>query len=119
MHSERIDNNKLNEPDLPLNKENLTSLIKEILTEEFAKQEKSISNLINGNFEITMKEIRKSQDEIKDLRKEITEFKEDLEFTENELHGKIQKLDEKQKSIKKTVDEIYNSQVDSDFVYDK
>ena len=119
IHSESIDNNKLNEPDTPLNKENLTGLIKEILKEEFAKQEKNISNLINGNFEITMKEIRKSQDEIKDLRKEITEFKESLEFTENELHGKIKKLEEKHESIKITVDEIYNSQVDSDFVCDK
>ena len=89
IHSESIDNNQLNEPDTPLNKENLTGLIKEILKEEFAKQEKNISNLINGNFEITMKEIRKSQDEIKDLRKEITEFKESLEFKENELRGKI------------------------------
>ena len=80
IHFESIDNNKLNEPDTPLNKGNLTGLIKEILKKEFAKQEKNISNLINGNFEITMKEIRKSQDEIKDLRKEITEFKESLEF---------------------------------------
>ena len=64
-------------------------------------------------------EIRKPQGEIKDLTKEITEFKESLEFTENELHGKIKKLEEKHESIKKTVDEIYNSQVDSDFVYDK
>ena len=119
IHSETIDNKRLNEPDTPLNKENLTGLIKEILKEEFAKQEKNISNLINENFEITMKEIRKSQDEIKDLRKEITEFKESLEFTENELHGKIKKLEEKHKSIKKTVDEIHNSQVDSDFAYDK
>ena len=118
IHSESIDN-KLNEPDTPLDKKNLTGLIKKILKKEFAKQEKNISNLINGNFEITMKEIKKSQDEIKDLRKEITEFKESLEFTENELHGKIKKLEEKHESIKKTVDEIYNSQVDSDFVYDK
>ena len=118
MHSESIDSNKLNEPDTPLNKENPTGLINEILKEEFAKQENNFSNLINGNFEIIMKEI-KSQDEIKDLRKEITEFKESLEFIENELHGKIKKLEEKHESIKKTVDEIYNSQVDSDFVYDK
>ena len=117
--SESIDNNRLNEPARTLNKENLTSLIKETLKEGFAKQEKNISNLINGNFEITMKEIRKSQGEIKDLRKEITEFKESLQFTENELHGKIKKLEEKHESIKKTVDGIYNSQVDSDFVYDK
>ena len=119
IHSESIDNNKLNEPDTPLNKENLTGLIKEILKEEFAKQEKNISNLINGNFEITMKEIRKSQDEIKDLRKEITEFKESLEFTGNELHGKIKKLEGKNESIKKAVDKIYNSQVDFNFAYDK
>ena len=75
IHCESIDNNKVNEPDTPLNKENRTDLIKEILKEEFAKQEKNINNLINGNFEITMKEIRKSQDEIEDLRKEITELK--------------------------------------------
>ena len=97
MHSESIDNNKLNEPDTPLNKGNFTGLIKEILKEEFAKQEKKISNLINGNFEIKRKETRKSQDEIKDLRKEITEFKESFEFTENELHGKIKKLEKKHK----------------------
>ena len=64
---------------MPLNKKNLTGLIKDILKEEFAKQEKNISNLINGDFEITIKEMRKFQDEIKDLRKEITKFKESLE----------------------------------------
>ena len=69
MHSDSVDNNKLNETDTPLNKENLTGLINEIIKEEFAKQEKNISSLINGNFEITMKEIRKSQDEIKDPKK--------------------------------------------------
>ena len=69
IYSESIDNNKLNEPDMPLNKENLPGLIKEILKEEFAKQEKNISNLINGNFEITMKEIRKSQDKIKEKKR--------------------------------------------------
>ena len=69
IHSESIDNNKLNELDMSLNKENLAGLIKEILKEEFAKQEKNISNLINENFEITMKEIRKSQDEIKEKKR--------------------------------------------------
>ena len=38
IHSETIDNKRLNEADTPLNKENLTGLIKEILKEEFAKQ---------------------------------------------------------------------------------
>ena len=59
-HSESLDKNKVNQPDTPLTKKNLTGLVKEILKEGFAKQEKNISNLINGNFEITMKEIRKS-----------------------------------------------------------
>ena len=100
IHSESIDNNQLNEPDTPLNKENLTGLIKEILKEEFAKQEKNISSLINGSFEVIMKKIRKSQDEIKYLIKEINEFKESLEFAENKLHGKTKKLEEKHESIK-------------------
>ena len=69
--------------------------MKETLKEEFAKKEKNISDLINGNFEITMRKIRKSHNEIKDLRKEINEFKESLEFTENERHGKMKKLQEK------------------------
>ena len=75
IHYESLDKNKVNQPDTPLTKKNLTCLVKEILKEGFAKQEKNISNLINGNFEITMKEIRKSQDEIKDLSKEINELK--------------------------------------------
>ena len=37
IQSESIDNNKANKPDMPLNKKNLTGLIKEILKEEYAK----------------------------------------------------------------------------------
>ena len=47
-----------------------------------------------------MKEMRKSQDEIKDLRKDITEIKESLETPENELPGKIKSLEEKHKYSK-------------------
>ena len=43
IHSASIDNNKVNEPDLPLYMENLTALTKEILKEEFAKQEKNLA----------------------------------------------------------------------------
>ena len=75
--------------------------------------------MINGIFETTMKEIGKSLDEIKDLRKEKDELKESLEFIENKLHDKMKKLEEKHENFNKTVDEIYNSQVDSDFDYDK
>ena len=78
-----------------------------------------MSKLINGSFEISLKEVRKPQDEIKDQRKEISEFKVSLEFTENELHDKMKKLQEKHEIIHKAVDEICISQVNSDFVYDK
>ena len=85
IHSESLDKNKVNQPNTSLNKKNLTGLIKEILKEGFPKQEKNISNLINGNFEITMKSMRKFQDEITNLTEEINEFKKSLKFPENEL----------------------------------
>ena len=47
-----------------------------IFAEEFQKQEKNIINIISGNFEITMKEI-------KDLKTEVSDLKDSLEFTEN------------------------------------
>ena len=66
-----------------------------------------------------MREIRKSQDEIKDPRQDINEFKVSLELTGNELHGEMKKHQEKYMGNKTSLDEIYNFQVDSDFVYDK
>ena len=42
IDSESMDNKKLNEPDTPLNKENLTGLIKEILKEGEKKSKKRI-----------------------------------------------------------------------------
>ena len=41
-----------------LSKVRLTTLIKEIFREEFEKQQKNLLNLIRGNLEITMKEIK-------------------------------------------------------------
>ena len=41
------------------NKENLRSLIKEVLNEEFTKQKVKITKLINSNFQTTMAEIKK------------------------------------------------------------
>ena len=66
-----------------------------------------------------MREIRKSQDEIKDPREDINEFKVSLELTGSELHGEMKKHQEKYMGNKTSVDEIYNFQVDSDFVYNK
>ena len=77
-----------------------------LLKSGLAKQQENISKLINLNFEITIKEIKKPLDEIRDLRKEISEFKVNLEFTENEFHDKIKKLQEKHESINKAVNEF-------------
>ena len=55
----------------------------ELLKSRVAKQQENISKLINGNFEITLNEIRKSHNEIKDLRKEIGKFKVSIEFKKN------------------------------------
>ena len=62
---------------------------------------------------------KKSQDEIKDLRKEINGFKQSREFLENELQNKIQRFHEKHENISKTIDEIYDYQIVSDFSYNK
>ena len=63
-------------------------MIKEILNEEFAKKEENITKLINGNFQTTIVQLNKSQDDIKELKNEINEFKASLQFTENELKEK-------------------------------
>ena len=41
-----------------LSEERLTTLIREIFREEFEKQQKNLLNLISGDLEITMKEIK-------------------------------------------------------------
>ena len=43
-------------------------LIKSIFAEEFQKQEENIVNIISGNFEITMKEIKDLKAEVSDLK---------------------------------------------------
>ena len=68
-----------------ITKEKLQILIKNIFAEEFQKQEKNIINIISGNFEITMKEI-------KDLKGEVSDLKDSLEFTENVIEKKVEKL---------------------------
>ena len=50
--------------------------MKIIFVEEFHKHEENAINIVNDNFEITMKEI-------KDLKAEVSYFKDSLEFTEN------------------------------------
>ena len=54
-----------------LSEERLTTLIREIFREEFEKQQKNLLNVISGNLEITMKEIKSIKTEMNDLKKSI------------------------------------------------
>ena len=47
--------------DVTISEIRLKTLMKEIFKEEFEKQQKSLLNLISGNFDITMTEIKKVQ----------------------------------------------------------
>ena len=53
-------------------------MMKEIFPEELKKQERNILNIISGNFETTM-------NEIKTLKQEIREIKSSLDFPEDVL----------------------------------
>ena len=47
--------------DVTISEIRLKTLMKEIFKEEFEKQQKNLLNLISGNFDITMTEIKKVQ----------------------------------------------------------
>ena len=55
-----------------------------IFREKFEKQQKNLLNLISGNFDITMTEIKKVQSD-------INELKASLEHTETVLEEKVAK----------------------------
>ena len=66
----------------------MTTLIREIFRDEFEKQQKNLLNLMSGNLEITMNEIKSIKTEMNDLKKSI-------ELTENVLEETVQKCQEK------------------------
>ena len=57
-----------------LNDERLTQLIRKIFQKEFKKQEVHITNIMSSNFKIIMEDIKKSQKQIKELKKEVTDL---------------------------------------------
>ena len=91
-----------------LNEEKLTQLIRKIFQEEFRKQEVYVTNIISSNFKITAKEIKKSQEQIKELKKEVTDLKSSMEHTDANLSD-----------LSNRVDEIYDYQVDPEYVTNK
>ena len=73
------------------NEENMEA-IRNIFKEEFEKQEKNIENLISVNFKITMEEIKKLKDKVKNVGKEIFDLRSIIEFTESVLEEKVKNL---------------------------
>ena len=95
-----------------LSQERLTTLIREIFREEFEKQQKNVLNLISGNLEITMKEIKSIKTEMNDLKKS-------LEFIENVLEEKVKKCQESAQDLDEQIQEIYAWQLDPEYVHHK
>ena len=92
-------NDKIND------KKRLIKLVRKVLKEELAQQEKNISNLIIGNFSITKQQIEEVKKEVLDLRKSI-------EFTENQLEEKVNNAENKLADIEHRIEEIYDYQFD-------
>ena len=89
--------------------ERLQILIKNIFAEEFQKQKKNVINIINGNFEITMKEI-------KDLKAEVNDLKDSLEFTEHVIEKKEEKLEIELDNLDDKVQDIWDYHINPDYI---
>ena len=83
-----------------LTEENMETLIKKIFQEEFKKQAENITNLIRGNFTLTMQEIHGLKNEINDLRK-------NLQFTQNNLKEKTDNAGKRMEKLDSDIQEIY------------
>ena len=78
--------------------ENMKTLIKEIFQEEFKKQEENITNLISGNFKVSMQEIHGLKNEVNNLRKS-------LEFTQNNLEEKVDNVEKRMEKLDSDIQE--------------
>ena len=86
-------------------KENMKNLIKEIFQEEFKKQSEDITDLIRGNFKLTMQEIHGLKNEIDDLGKSLVLMQNNLEENVDCEEKRMEKLDS-------DIQEIYEYQID-------
>ena len=95
-----------------LSEERLTELIKSIFKEEFEIQQKNIVTSISGNFEITMQEIKK-------VNNEINELKTSTEHRDEVLQERMGKIEEKYDHINSKVNAFYEYQMDPKYVEKK
>ena len=101
-----ISNQAIKMVDVIISEDRLETLMKEIFKEEFEKQLKNLLNLISGNFDITMTEIKKVQSD-------INELKASLEYTEAVLEEKVAKAEKKVEKLKEQINELlWHYQVD-------
>ena len=91
--------------DVTISEARLKTLMKEIFKEEFEKQQKNLLNLVSGNFDITMTEIKKVQCD-------INELKGSLEHTETVLEEKVAKAEKKVEKLQEQINELWDYQVD-------
>ena len=66
---------------------------------------------ISGNLEITMQEI-------KSLKNEVNELKKSMEFTQNDLEERVNNVEENMCKVKEDLKEIYEYQINPDYVND-
>ena len=82
----------------------MKNLIKEIFQEEFKKQSEDITDLIRGNFKLTMQEIHGLKNEIDDLGKSLVLMQNNLEENVDCEEKRMEKLDS-------DIQEIYEYQI--------
>ena len=87
--------------DVIISEVRLKTLMKEIFKKEFEKQQKNLLNLISGNFDITMTEIKKVQSD-------IDELKASLKHTETVLEEKVAKAEKKEEKLKEQINELWD-----------
>ena len=91
--------------DVTISEARLKTLMKEIFKEEFEKKQKNLLNLISGNFDITMTEIKK-------IQSDINELKVSLKHTETVLEEKLAKAEKKVEKLQEHINELWDYQVD-------
>ena len=87
--------------------ENMKTLIREIFQEEFKKQAENITNLISGNFKLTMLEIHGLKNKINDLRTTIAQ---------NNLEEKVDNVENRMEKLDSDIQEVFQYQIDPKYV---
>ena len=87
--------------------ENMKTLTREIFQEEFKKQAENITNLISGNFKLTMLEIHGLKNKINDLRTTIAQ---------NNLEEKVDNVEKRMEKLDSDIQEVFQYQIDPKYV---